>query len=789
MKGILIQQKVFKAIDGKYPKNTSEEKILENDEYAHSSIILNLSDSVIRKVGKQNSAKELWDRLENLYTETSLPSKLFLLEKFFRYKLDLSKNIEENIDDFTKLIQDIKLTGDKNIDGYTPIVLLNAIPDAYSYVKAAIQYGRDNVNLDTVINGLKSKEMDLKTNKSSQSNNEVNSVRGRTKNRNSDYKYRKHSRGKSRSKSRTRNDKNHDDKTKERRCYNCGIKGHYIKDCRKPGRDNRDKSHNKEDVNSVTENSSEVFMLCDVKNVNSLNMHEWLLDSGCTFHLSPFKEIFTNFESGNFGFVSMANEKQCEIREEEGLEGRWEKGVMKIMKGSLTVFKAERKRNLYICSVDYDILAASVINDDITSLWHKRLGHISQKGLEIFKKEGVLVDNIEKLKFCDECVLGKQHKVHFPVSPYPNPSSSSSILDYVHADVWGPSNTPTHGGNKYFLSIINNYSRKVFVFLMKNKSDVFEKFRNWKVFVENQTGKRLKALRTDNGLEFCNQSFSDLCNDYGIKRHKTNPYTPQQNGVAECMNRTLLDKVQCMLISSGLPKSFWEKALLTDAYLVNRSPSVPLYGKIPESVWTGKNAEISCLCVFGCSAFVHQNIDKLEPRSQKCIFIGYPEGVKGYRLWLRSQPGFKVLISKDVVFNESEMPCLNNQKEEKSDIETTFNKVESFTEDNQQGGELDGNTDPNRQISENIDSDNNLNNYQLARGRNRRQHKLPSKFNDFHVALNTEGSEPNTVEEALKSENSKQWLCAMNEEMKSLKDNNTWVLVPKPKSGSIVDFK
>ncbi|KAL0350651.1 UNVERIFIED_CONTAM: hypothetical protein Sradi_4214300 [Sesamum radiatum] len=112
MKGILIQQKVFKAIDGRYTENISEEKRLENDEFAYSSIILNLSDSVIRKVGKLETAKELWDRLEELFTETSLPSKLFLLEKFFRYK-DLSKNIDENVDEFTKLVQDIKLTGDR----------------------------------------------------------------------------------------------------------------------------------------------------------------------------------------------------------------------------------------------------------------------------------------------------------------------------------------------------------------------------------------------------------------------------------------------------------------------------------------------------------------------------------------------------------------------------------------------------------------------------------------------------------------------------------------------------
>ncbi|KAL0320497.1 UNVERIFIED_CONTAM: hypothetical protein Sradi_5311200 [Sesamum radiatum] len=201
MKGILIQQKVFKAISDKYPENISEEKILENDEYAYSSIILNLSDSVIRKVGKQKSAKELWKKLEELYTETSLPTKLFLLEKLFKYKLDLSKNIDDNIDEFTKLIQDIMLTGDESIDEYSPIVLLNAIPDTYSDVKSAIKYGRDTVNLETVITGLKSKEIDLKTNVPSQNHNEVNFVRSRGKYRDNRNNHDK--RGKNRSRSRS----------------------------------------------------------------------------------------------------------------------------------------------------------------------------------------------------------------------------------------------------------------------------------------------------------------------------------------------------------------------------------------------------------------------------------------------------------------------------------------------------------------------------------------------------------------------------------------------------------
>ncbi|KAL0320000.1 UNVERIFIED_CONTAM: hypothetical protein Sradi_5261500 [Sesamum radiatum] len=142
------------------------------------------------------------------------------------------------------------------------------------------------------------------------------------------------------------------------------------------------------------------------------------------------------------------------------------------------------------------------------------------------------------MSFCDDCILGKHHKVQFPSSSSQKPSSSSCILDYVHADVWGPANVPTHGGN--------------------------------------------------------------------------------------------------------------------------RSPSVPLSGKVPECVWTRSDVDLSALRIFGCSAFALQNGDKLDPRAQKCVFIGYPNGVKGYRLWVRSQPGLKIITSRDVTFNEQEMPCLSD---------------------------------------------------------------------------------------------------------------------------------
>ncbi|KAH9779695.1 Integrase catalytic domain-containing protein [Citrus sinensis] len=206
----------------------------------------------------------------------------------------------------------------------------------------------------------------------------------------------------------------------------------------------------------------------------------------------------------------------------------------------------------------------------------------------------------------------------------------------------------------------DDFSRMVWVFALKNKDEVLKKFKRWKIFVENQTGLKVKTLRTDNGLEYCNKLFEEFCEKNGIQRHKIVTYIPQQNSLAEKMNRTLVEKVKCMLIYSKLPKTLWTEALNTTCYLVNRSPSTAIGCQTPMELWSERMVDYSKLRIFGCTAYAHVKQGKLEPKALKCRFLGYPEGVKGYRLWCVDSKPPQCMISRDVTFHEDEI--LNNSK-------------------------------------------------------------------------------------------------------------------------------
>ena len=187
----------------------------------------------------------------------------------------------------------------------------------------------------------------------------------------------------------------------------------------------------------------------------------------------------------------------------------------------------------------------------------------------------------------------------------------------------------------YFVTFIDDYTKKVWVYFMRHKSETFAKFKLWKAEVENQTERKIKCLRSDNGTEYTDSRFMELCEQHGIKRHFTIRKIPQQNGVAERMNRTIAEKARCLRLNAKLAKNFWAEAVSMACFLINRSPRVALDGKVAEEVWTGNAVDYSNLRVFGCSAYVHvfsEKRSKLDAKSRYCIFLGYPKRVKGFKL-------------------------------------------------------------------------------------------------------------------------------------------------------------
>jgi hypothetical protein len=163
-------------------------------------------------------------------------------------------------------------------------------------------------------------------------------------------------------------------------------------------------------------------------------------------------------------------------------------------------------------------------------------------------------------------------------------------------------------------------------------------------------------LRTNNGGEYTSDEFDNFCQHEGIKRQFTTAYTPQQNRVAERMNITLLERTRAMLKAAGLGKSLWAEAVNTACYVINRSPSTAIELKTPMEMWTGKPADYSRLHIFGSPMYVMYNtqeVSKLDSKSRKYVFLGYADGVKGYRLW--DPTAHKVVINRDVIFAEGKM--------------------------------------------------------------------------------------------------------------------------------------
>jgi GAG-pre-integrase domain/Integrase core domain len=285
--------------------------------------------------------------------------------------------------------------------------------------------------------------------------------------------------------------------------------------------------------------------------------------------------------------------------------------------------------------------------------WHHQLGHTHYDSIQhmvnkdLVKGMEILPGSIEPSMVCKPCIEGK-HKC----TPIPKETSTCAemVLGHIFSDVWGPAPVATPSKQQYYVLFIDDKSRCISVSLIRNKSDTFAEYKSFVACAENETGLRVKAFQTDGRGEYGSKDFKAYLKEMGQKHKTTNPNTPPENGVAEHANGYIMGHAQSLLQDTGLPKAFWGHAV----HIHNITPSRALLGNTtPHEAYFGQKLNLLCLRVFGCKAHVQvpeKYRNKLNAHSVECIYLGYSDTKKAYRVYDHQSKWF--YKSRDVIFDE-----------------------------------------------------------------------------------------------------------------------------------------
>ncbi|GFY30254.1 retrovirus-related Pol polyprotein from transposon TNT 1-94 [Trichonephila clavipes] len=385
------------------------------------------------------------------------------------------------------------------------------------------------------------------------------------------------------------------------------------------------------------------FFLAEANLSCNVSKDAWIVDTAASNHFTNNRDLFINF-------VNVVNENMMLAINgvEFPIEGKgdvkiWFNDHECLLKN--VFFSSKLRKNLmsgpmldlyglkfidvepkYASSIEKSVKIKGKPND--LRIWHERFGHAN---VDYILKTSRLnaVRGLPKIKRpfnfeCEPCRLNKYKRVSFQSIEC---TRSKAPLNLLHCDVWGPANVIGKRGEKYYLSVLDDYSRRMFIFPMCHKSDTYDILAKFIIRAERQLDLKVKAVRTDFGGEFIASILSDFFVERGIKHEKTNIYTPQQNGASERLNRTVIDGARTVLSESGLDKSFWPEAVLYFVHTSKTSFGSTLYVGTPRPLR-----------------------GKLDPKAKKGILVGFALGTRGYRVWIPEDS--KVIETSNVRFQK-----------------------------------------------------------------------------------------------------------------------------------------
>ncbi|CAL8169979.1 unnamed protein product [Prunus armeniaca] len=454
------------------------------------------------------------------------------------------------------------------------------------------------------------------------------------------------------------------------------------------------------------------------------------------------------------------------------------------------IIKVKMKNNrcypLSLMQTDQIALKASVT--ECTWIWHKRLGHLNLRSLKQLR-ENEMVHGLPHLEdvngVCAGCQMGKQHRDWFPKG---QAWRAKNPLELVHTDLCGPMQNESIAGNKYFMLLIDDHTRMSWVYFLRHTSEALICFRKFKAMVELQCGFKVKCLRSDRGGEFLSTKFSKLLESEGIQRQLSIAYTPQQNGVVERKNRTVVEMAKAMLHDKSMPYFLWAEAVHTAVYILNRSPTKALHNITPFEAYSGRKPGIGHLKVFGSLCYVHvptERRQKLDAKSVKGVFVGYATCEKGYRVFDPSTK--KLILSRDVIFDETK--SWNWKETSENSVAVTYipnQPVNGIEVTSHEFIEVERSPSSPCIFSHAEKQENVIHEHADI---SQPYDHTPLKWrniNDILAQCNLCIVEPEKYEEAAQD---KAWIKAMEEELSMIEKNETWELVDRPSDKQVIGVK
>lgn len=413
-----------------------------------------------------------------------------------------------------------------------------------------------------------------------------------------------------------------------------------------------------------------MYSVCFLGFSSDNGTNSWYIDSGATSHMTGDRGFFCSFNNCNDkvlladgrainaegkgnGLITLINGKKinvCDVLYVPGLKGNLLSVKRLIERGFTVIFtrnKCDIKMNNSTIVTTYlrdslfklDCCLVSSSSCDCSrnciQLWHRRMGHRDIRVIRNLSKnvKGMEICNCKYSTSCSCCIESKMTN-----QPYPKITEhrTSSILNLVHTDICGPFRNVTPSGKKYFMTLIDDYSRYTATYLLNSKDEACQKIKEYVSLVKNRFKKNI--IRSDSGGEYLSNNLKNFFMEEGIEHQLSVPNCPQQNGVAERKNKYLVEMVRCMLSQAGLPEKYWGEAVITATYIQNRCPTrANIESKTPYELWNGYAPNVSHMRTFGCAAYYYipkQKRTKLENSSTKGIFVGYSQQSKGYRILL-----------------------------------------------------------------------------------------------------------------------------------------------------------